>query len=85
MTTTSGIASQTTRCERCNGLMVQDQSLDLLDTGDEFSIWASRCIACGNMVDPVILRNRRTKQAPIRARELAEQLFAAMHEMPTAA
>ena len=85
MTTTSGIASQTARCKRCQGLMVQDQSLDLLDTGDDFRIWTRRCIACGNILDPVILRNRRAKQAPIRAREMAEQLFAAMHETPTAA
>lgn len=84
MTTTTGITSQTARCERCQGLMVLDQSLDLLDTGDDISIWTWRCITCGNIVDPVILRNRRTKQAPIRAREMAEQRFAAMHETPTA-
>ncbi len=85
MTTTTGLVSQTPRCERCQGLMVQDQSLDLLDTGDDFIIWTWRCIACGNIVDPVILRNRRTKQATIRAQEMAEQLFAVMHETPTAA
>ncbi len=85
MNTTTVITSQTQRCERCQGLMVQDQSLDLLGTGDDFSVWIWRCISCGNIVDPVILRNRRAKQASLCAREMAKQLFAVMHETPTAA
>jgi len=85
MTTMTGITRQTAQCKRCQGLMVLDQSLGFLDTGDDISIWTWRCIACGNIVDPVILRNRRAQQAPIRAREMAEKHFAAMHETPTAA
>ncbi len=73
------------QCQRCQGLMVQDQCLDLLDTGDDFSIWTWRCVCCGDVLDPLILKNRRTRQVPIGAREIAEQLFAAMHETPTAA
>lgn len=73
------------RCERCQGLMVQDQCMDLLGTGEDLSIWTRRCVSCGNIVDPVILQHRRTKQVPIRAREMTVQLSTVIHETPTAA
>ena len=37
------------RCLRCSGLLVVEQ-------GIEFPVW--RCVQCGEMIDPVILRNR---------------------------
>lgn len=37
-------------CLRCGGLMVMEQLLDLQ---------ARRCVQCGEVVDPVILRNRQ--------------------------
>lgn len=43
----------TTRCVRCSGLMVVEQSVD-------FPV--RRCVQCGEVIDPVILRNRRHKR-----------------------
>jgi len=40
------------RCLRCGGLMVAEWCEDLSD------YTAQRCVQCGEMVDPVILRNR---------------------------
>ncbi len=42
----------TTRCVRCSGLMVVEPCID-------FPVW--RCVQCGEVIDPVILRNRRPK------------------------
>ncbi|MEO8340670.1 MAG: hypothetical protein ABI604_13290 [Nitrospirota bacterium] len=43
----------TDRCPRCNGLMVAEWCEDLSDYR------AQRCVQCGEIVDPVILQNRR--------------------------
>ena len=43
----------TDRCPRCNGLMVAEWCEDLSDYR------AQRCVQCGEVVDPVILQNRR--------------------------
>jgi len=42
----------TDRCSRCSGLMVAEWCEDLSDYR------AQRCVQCGEIVDPVILRNR---------------------------
>ena len=41
------------RCPRCNGLMVAEWCQDLSDYS------AQRCVQCGELIDPVILENRR--------------------------
>lgn len=46
----------TDRCPRCNGLMVAEWCQDLSDHR------AQRCVQCGEIVDPVILRNRDAQQ-----------------------
>lgn len=46
---------RSTRCQRCNGLMMRDGS----------SLVAYRCVQCGDVVDPAILKNR-TAIMPIR-------------------
>ena len=48
-------------CLRCGGLLVKDQCYELLD--HFLSLRVSRCISCGSIIDPVILRNRREQQA----------------------
>ena len=45
-------------CTRCGGLMVQDCCLDVLGNIGESEFAAKRCVQCGEVVDPVILRNR---------------------------
>ena len=50
-------------CNRCRGLLVEDHCYDLLD--DRISLKAWRCIACGNIVDSVILKNQLEHQARV--------------------
>lgn len=51
------------RCARCQGLMVQDRFYDLLDDCGLVSLTAWRCVCCGNVVDPTILKNRQKLRA----------------------
>jgi hypothetical protein len=43
-------------CIRCGGFMVPTRYMDLLDGQLEFV--AERCVQCGDVVDPIIRRNR---------------------------
>jgi hypothetical protein len=43
----------TDRCPRCSGLMVAEWCQDRSD------YTAQRCVQCGEVIDPVILQNRR--------------------------
>lgn len=45
-------------CHRCQGLMYPVGPLDPLDTDGHKLICAWRCVACGDLVDPVIIHNR---------------------------
>jgi hypothetical protein len=45
------------RCQRCDGIMVSEEFYGL---DDVFSGW--RCIFCGEIIDPVILKNRRIQK-----------------------
>ncbi len=47
-------------CTRCQGLMLEDQLLDMEEGGDG-EMWASswRCVNCGHAHDAVFERNRR--------------------------
>jgi len=45
------------RCPRCNGAMVYERFQDMLDL---FFAW--RCLNCGEIVDPVVARNRETEK-----------------------
>ena len=47
------------RCERCNGLMVGERICDMNGTGGDLCVDGYRCLLCGNLVDTVILENRR--------------------------
>jgi dissimilatory sulfite reductase (desulfoviridin) alpha/beta subunit len=63
-TVSSAIPHEST-CNRCGGLMVQDFCLDVLGSIGESEFAAKRCVQCGEVVDPVILRNRGTRQEPM--------------------
>ena len=49
----------TDRCRRWSGLMVAEWCEDLSD------YTAQRCVQCGEIVDPVIVRNRGALQGPM--------------------
>ena len=48
------------RCARCRGLMVWDHFYDLLDDSVNLRISGRRCVNCGNILDLLIVVNRRT-------------------------
>ena len=52
-------------CLRCGGLMVNEVSLDRLNGSGELECATKRCVQCGDILDPVILRNRRIRQEPM--------------------
>jgi len=45
-------------CMRCHGCMAKDHFIDLLESAE--SVWMTgwRCLNCGNVLDPVMERNR---------------------------
>jgi hypothetical protein len=61
----SSAAPHDSMCTRCGGFMVNDSYLDLLNTVGESKFAAKRCVQCGEVVDPVILRNRGARQEPV--------------------
>jgi hypothetical protein len=56
--TVSFAAQHESMCTRCGGLMVDDFCMDVLGNIGEAEVAAKRCVQCGEVVDPVILRNR---------------------------
>lgn len=49
-------------CARCGGLMVSDFCVDVFNSTGELDFVARRCVQCGEVIDPVIERNRRLRQ-----------------------
>ncbi|MHB8482664.1 MAG: hypothetical protein ACYDBV_08030 [Nitrospiria bacterium] len=48
-------------CARCRGLMVSGLTVD---EGGRAALYIWRCIPCGEIIDPVILFNRRCQPEP---------------------
>ena len=48
------------RCRRCKGLLVKERIYDLYDTQLHLDAW--RCVACGDVLDALILRNRAARK-----------------------
>jgi hypothetical protein len=48
-------------CSRCQGLMVVEQGFDSLTGAGPAVVPIRRCVQCGEVVDPVILQNRRLR------------------------
>jgi len=47
------------RCERCGGFLVDEEvNLDTMSTERRSTVWAMRCVQCGDLIDDTILRNR---------------------------
>jgi RNase P subunit RPR2 len=45
-------------CPRCSGLLVIEEYMDLRDDTGRIHFTALRCAICGEVIDPVILKNR---------------------------
>jgi hypothetical protein len=63
--TVSSAVRHESMCMRCGGLMVNDFCMDVLNSVGESRFDAKRCVQCGEVVDPVILENRGTRQEPM--------------------
>ena len=50
-------------CTRCDGLMVTDSLVDLLESSIPMWMKGWRCVSCGNIVDPLIQKHRMIQQA----------------------
>lgn len=64
-------------CSRCGGLLVSDFCMDLLNSTGELEFAAKRCVQCGDVIDPVIQRNRLLRQSGvvIRPRAVPTQML----------
>ena len=70
-------------CARCGGLMVSDFCMDLMNSPGELEVAAKRCVQCGEVVDPVIQRNRQLRQEPTIVRQImSNQSLTANKETP---
>ncbi len=50
-------------CRRCKGLMVMDHVVDIADDSGHLWLKTWRCLSCGDVIDPQILRRRLIKAA----------------------
>lgn len=48
------------RCQRCQGYMISDHFLDLLNGSGEMDFKGWRCLNCGDITDPVIVRHQQS-------------------------
>ncbi|WNM56692.1 hypothetical protein [Candidatus Nitrospira allomarina] len=46
-------------CDRCGGLLIKGYCLDVANPEGELWITTKHCIQCGNVIDPVILKNQK--------------------------
>ena len=49
-------------CTRCDGLMIADNLIDIQESSVPMWMKGWRCVSCGNIVDPLILRHRISKR-----------------------
>jgi uncharacterized Zn finger protein len=46
-------------CTRCQGCMAKDYFIDLMESAESMWMAGWRCLNCGNVLDPVVEKNRR--------------------------
>ncbi|THJ19173.1 MAG: hypothetical protein CAF42_000990 [Nitrospira sp. CG24B] len=51
------------KCARCSGLLVEDHLLDMQESYVPMWMRGLRCVACGNIEDPLIHYNRMMHEA----------------------
>jgi hypothetical protein len=52
-------------CPRCNGEMAYEVFQDMQDDTGNLFFHGWRCILCGEILDPVIVSNRKSRPAPL--------------------
>ncbi len=71
-------------CLRCSGLLVQDYYYDLLDDSGHLRFKALRCVCCGDVVDPLILKHRQRRWASLSPAGNAPEVPVESSESPVA-
>jgi RNase P subunit RPR2 len=61
-------------CLRCGGFMVNEVSMDLMNSTGELECVTTRCVQCGDILDPVILSNRRIRQEAMTVQRAGQTL-----------
>lgn len=71
-------------CTRCGGLLLTQHYMDLLDDTGQIDITAWHCMTCGEVIDPVILKNRRSPPPNLlygtKARKFSQRVTGAFDE-----
>jgi ribosomal protein S27AE len=55
-------------CPRCDGKMIPDVFQDIRDDTGSIAFKGWRCPTCGEIIDPVILANRKNRPGPIESK-----------------
>ena len=50
-------------CPRCGGMMISEWIPELQDEWKEERAYMVRCLSCGEMMDPLIVMNRKAFQS----------------------
>ena len=48
------------RCQRCQGWMITDHFMDILNVSGQMDFTGWRCLNCGEIIDPVIVRHHQS-------------------------
>jgi len=51
-------------CPRCGGLFIRESLFDLLNDSGNMRCWALKCVQCGDVVDPTIIKHRFCEDLP---------------------
>lgn len=52
------------RCQRCLGCMVREHFMDVLNVSGEMDFTGWRCVNCGDITDPIIVRHHQSAANP---------------------
>ena len=63
------------KCPRCESYMVHEPFEDLRDDTGALYFYGWRCLGCGEIIDPVILANRKNKPAPMESKTRKRLIF----------
>lgn len=62
-------------CPRCSGWMSAESFDDFRDDTGNFKFQGWRCFVCGDIVDPIILENRKNKPIRIESKTRKRLIF----------
>jgi hypothetical protein len=62
------------KCDRCEGLMIEDDFLDMEESFEGMWLRAWRCLNCGRALDPVILANQQ-RQGDLKPKLRQDEVF----------